>query len=92
MDVYVTVFWFYNGNGSCHSTDTFKISDTISYDRYKTIYKNSRFDDYYIIEEAKDKIINFIKSSPKHEYLDAMVSEYFLPNIFIEAKNYLDNF
>ena len=88
MAVYVTVFWFYNGNGPLHSNDTFKISDTISYDRYRTTYKNLRFDDYYIIEEAKNEIIHYIKSSPKHEYLDAVISEDFLPNIFIEAKDY----
>ena len=88
MAVYAYIYWFYNDNGILHSIDNIKISDIISYDRYKKTYQNLRFDDYYIINEAKNKIIEYINNSFKHEYFDARVSHDFLPEIFIEAKDY----
>ena len=86
MAVYAHIYWFYNDSGVLHSIDNIKISDTISYDRYKKTYQNLRFDDYYIINEAKNKIIKYIHNSPRHEYFDAKVANDFLPFIFVEAE------
>lgn len=88
MAVYVDVYWFYSDNGVMHSIDHIKISDTISYNHYRDVYQNLRFDDYYLIDEATDKIFNYIKNSSKHKCFDARVVEDFLPNISIEAKDY----
>lgn len=86
MAVYANIDWFDSDTGIIYYNDRIKISDTISYDRYKKTYQNLRFDDYYIINEAKNKIIKYTKNSPKHEYFDAKVVNDFLPYIFIEAK------
>ena len=84
--IYITIHWFYHDNGVIHSSDIFEMESDISYNRYRTILNNFRFDDYHYIISAKNKIVNYIKNSPKHKYKDAKVVVGFLPYIFIEAE------
>lgn len=91
MAVYVDINWLDFDTGAVYYSDRIKISDTISYDRYRKTYQNLRFDDYYIINEAKNKIIKYINNSPRHQYFDAKVANDFLPFIFVEAEIFLDN-
>ena len=82
MAVYVTVKW-YNKN-SLFSIDEVKISDRTPKRHLVDVYRNYRFDDYYLIKEAEKKVKNFIFNSWKHKYYSAEVKEDFLPLIIIK--------
>jgi len=86
MAVYANVYWFYPDNGVLDSIEHIKLSDTISYQRLRNTYQNYRFDDYYIITDMENIIIDYINNSPNHKWLDARVVEDFLPMIFIKSE------
>jgi len=92
MAVYVNIDWLDPETEAVYYSDRVKVSDTISYNRYIGTLKNLRFDDFYIILGAKNKVVNYINNSPKHKHFKAKIVSNFLPEIFIEPENkILDN-
>ena len=83
MAVFAFVKW-YDDKDVLVSMDDIEISDTISLKHLKDVYENIRFDDYYLIKDAEEKVKNFILTSLKHRFCNAVVEESFLPLIKIK--------
>ncbi len=82
MAVYVTVKWY--DKDILSSINEVKISDRVSKHHLVDVYKNFRFDDYYLIKDAEKKIKDYIFNSWRHKYYSAEVKEDFLPLIIIK--------
>lgn len=82
MAVTISVKWY--DKELLKSVEEIKISDTISRKHFIDVYKNYRFDDYYLIKDAEKEIKDYIFNSWKHKYYSAEVKEDFLPIIIIK--------
>lgn len=90
MAVYVDIYWFDN-SGNVSSNISLKVTDIYSRNKLENNVKNYRFDDLYMNEEIRKKIITYIEKDIRHlSYTAVVIDDILLEPIFIkpEGKNY----
>jgi len=83
MATFVDVIWT-RSNDILVSIDKIKVSDSTR-DHLEDVYQNGLFSDYYLVNDAQEKIMNYIRGSRKHNFYKARVTESFLPEIIVPS-------
>lgn len=84
MATFVDVIWT-QSNDILVSIDRIKASDS-TLDHLEDVYQNGLFSDYYLINDAQKKIMDYIENSQKHNFYKAKVFESFLPEIIVPSR------
>lgn len=83
MATFVDVIWT-QSNDILVSIDRIKASDS-TLDHLEEVYQNGLFSDYYLIDDAQRRIMDYIENSQKHNFYKATVTASFLPEIIVPS-------